>query len=62
MTTLNDDHWPRHSDGRRKKMGEMTKEEASQALKPVLIALKTELESPEFLAAVESEPQKGTQP
>lgn len=62
MTTQTDDHWPRHSDGRRKKMGEMTSQEMHQALRPVLANLKEELESPEFRAAVESEPKEGAQP
>ena len=49
---MNDTNWPKHSDGRNKKMGEMTREESKLALAGPLAQLKKELESPQFLAAL----------
>lgn len=45
--------WPKHPDGRNKKLGEMTRDEQREAIKPALAALKKELESPEMRQAIE---------
>ena len=40
--------WPTHPDGRRKRMGEMTKEENREQATVALYKLKVEMQSPAF--------------
>lgn len=46
--------WPKHEDGRNKRMGEMTKEEQDVQIKASCARLKAEIESPEFAAALKA--------
>lgn len=52
---MNADTWPKHPDGRNKRLGEMTREEQKQAIRPALETLKKELESPEMRKALEGD-------
>lgn len=44
--------WPKHADGRPKKMGEMTADERREQAKLAVSRLKREFENPEVKAAI----------
>jgi len=52
MTASEDDNWPRHTDGRRKKVGEMNPEERRSVFKTACDRLGKEFADPRVQAGI----------